>query len=158
MCIFCKMKECPVCYVNAPDFQINCGHSFCYRCIKHWYQESETQTCPLCREHMEFREVYVECDTCTDVFSEIASFERMYVKLSNMKVDVYFDDVMYFMSKPWCLFVSQNNVSCSHTRYIFIDYGSNTKITEYGLRTKKACHQKRQEESETSVLTKTYKG
>src|SRR6056300_2077103 len=151
------MKECPVCYENAPDFQINCGHSFCYRCIKHWYQESETQSCPMCREHMEFREVYVECEAYTDVFSEIIQFQRTYTKFSKMKVNVHFDDVMYFVTRPWCLFVTQNNVRCSHTRYIFIDYDSNSKIMEYGLRLQKACHQKRQEEPETGFFTKAYK-
>ena len=152
------MKECPVCYIRASNFQINCGHSFCYQCIKHWYQESETQTCPLCREYMEFREVYVECDKNMDVLSEISKFQSTYIRLSNMKnATVHFDDVMYFMTRSWCLFVSQNNVSCSHTRYIFIDYSDGTKILEYGLRLQKACHQKRQEEPEISILTETFK-
>jgi len=151
------MNECPVCYTNASDFQINCGHSFCYRCIKHWYQESETQSCPMCREHVQFREVYIECEPAVDIFSEIVAFQKTHTKLSKLKVNVYFDDVTYFMLQPWCLFVSQNNVSCDYTRYIFISYSSNKKIAEYGLRFQKACHQKRQEKQETGIFTKTYK-
>ena len=152
------MKECPVCYVNAPDFQINCGHSFCYHCIKKWYQESKTQTCPLCRDYMEFREVYVECDTHVDILTEISKFQSTYVTLSRMKnATVHFDDVMYFMKQTWCLIASQNNVRCAHTRYIFIDYESGTKIAEYGLRLQKACHQKRHEEQEIDLLTETFK-
>ena len=151
------MKECPVCYINTPDFQINCGHSFCYHCIKQWYQESETQTCPMCREYMEFREVYVECDCLTDVFIEIASFQKTYMKFAEMKMNVHFDDVAYFTMKPWCLMVTQNNIQCDHTRYMFIDYASGRKITEYGLRLQKTCHQKRQEKQEGGIFTKTYK-
>ncbi|QIG59655.1 hypothetical protein [Dishui Lake phycodnavirus 3] len=149
------MKECPVCYVNAPDFQINCGHSFCYPCIKHWYQESTSQTCPLCREYVQFREVYVECETLVDVYEEIYTFQQKCTAFA--KINARFDDVTYFVLRPWCVYASQNNVSCQYTRYIFIDYNSGKKITEYGLRLQKACHKKRQEEQEVGLLTETHK-
>jgi len=48
--------ECPICYTeNKPSYSLVCGHSFCYQCLKHWYQNSETQTCPLCRGSIFFR-------------------------------------------------------------------------------------------------------
>jgi hypothetical protein len=106
---------------------------------------------------MEFREVYLECDIGTDVTSAIYEFQKMYIKLSNMHINIEFDDMAYFIREPWCLFVSQNNVSCDHTRYIFIDYLTQNKIVEYGLRLQKACYQKRQEEQETSILTEAHK-
>ena len=31
-----------------------CGHSFCYQCVKTWYQKG-TSTCPMCRGGMCFR-------------------------------------------------------------------------------------------------------
>jgi len=48
------MSECPICYeceCECCDF--TCGHSFCYRCVKTWYQKG-TETCPLCRAEMCF--------------------------------------------------------------------------------------------------------
>lgn len=151
------MKECPVCYLYKPPFELNCGHSFCYQCVKNWYQNSETQSCPLCRQNMAFREVYIECDAATDVMYAVYNFQRVYTKLSKMHVNVTFDDLSYFIRQPWCLFVSQNNVSCDHTRYIFIDYQTQNKIIEYGIRIQKACHKKRQEEQEAGVFTETHK-
>ena len=46
--------ECPVCYEVQPPCELTCGHSFCYQCVKTWYQKG-TETCPMCREGMCFR-------------------------------------------------------------------------------------------------------
>lgn len=47
--------DCPICYESDCDHcNFLCGHSFCYRCVKTWYQKG-TDTCPLCRSVMCFR-------------------------------------------------------------------------------------------------------
>ena len=47
-------RECPVCY-EIPEKKCDflCGHSFCYQCVKTWYQKG-TETCPMCRTPMRF--------------------------------------------------------------------------------------------------------
>jgi len=45
---------CSVCYERVPTNQLTCGHSFCYHCVKTWYQKG-TETCPMCRAPMCFR-------------------------------------------------------------------------------------------------------
>ena len=45
---------CPVCYDREPVCQFMCGHSFCYQCVKTWYQKG-SETCPMCRAGMCFR-------------------------------------------------------------------------------------------------------
>lgn len=50
-----KIKmSCSVCYEAQPQCGLVCGHSFCYRCVKTWYQKG-TETCPMCRAPMCFR-------------------------------------------------------------------------------------------------------
>jgi hypothetical protein len=46
--------ECPVCYESEPRCEFVCGHSFCYQCVKNWYQKGSS-TCPICRASMCFR-------------------------------------------------------------------------------------------------------
>ncbi len=47
--------ECPVCYEeSAAPCVFVCGHSFCYQCVKTWYQKGSV-TCPMCRSEMCFR-------------------------------------------------------------------------------------------------------
>ena len=46
--------ECPVCYECSSECTFVCGHSFCYQCVKTWYQKG-SQTCPMCRTTMCFR-------------------------------------------------------------------------------------------------------
>lgn len=46
--------SCPVCYEAQPQCSLVCGHSFCYQCVKTWYQKGST-TCPMCRGGMCFR-------------------------------------------------------------------------------------------------------
>lgn len=48
--------ECPVCYECEARCTFVCGHSFCYRCVKTWYQKGSA-TCPMCRNAMCFRGV-----------------------------------------------------------------------------------------------------
>lgn len=51
--IISKM-ECTICYESDACCDFVCGHSFCYQCVKTWYQKG-TQTCPMCRRGMCFR-------------------------------------------------------------------------------------------------------
>jgi hypothetical protein len=55
--MYSKSMECSVCYegLNNPC-EFVCGHSFCYQCVKTWYQKG-SQTCPMCRTTMCFRGV-----------------------------------------------------------------------------------------------------
>ena len=46
--------ECSVCYECEARCEFVCGHSFCYQCVKNWYQKG-TPTCPMCRNGMCFR-------------------------------------------------------------------------------------------------------
>ena len=47
--------ECPVCYERSQSpCRFVCGHSFCYQCVKTWYQKGSS-TCPMCRGDMCFR-------------------------------------------------------------------------------------------------------
>ena len=55
VCIQIKM-ECPVCYESRSECKFVCGHSFCYQCVKTWYQKG-SQTCPMCRTTMCFKGV-----------------------------------------------------------------------------------------------------
>jgi hypothetical protein len=47
--------KCPICLENPSPiscFLVPCGHTFCRKCCKQLFQESEMQqiTCPLCRQ------------------------------------------------------------------------------------------------------------
>lgn len=46
--------ECPVCYDCEARCEFVCGHSFCYQCVKTWYQKG-SPTCPMCRSSMCFK-------------------------------------------------------------------------------------------------------
>ena len=46
--------ECKICYECLPECRLTCGHSFCYQCVKTWYQKG-SHTCPMCRGGMCFR-------------------------------------------------------------------------------------------------------
>ena len=49
--------ECPICYqAQTNPCALVCGHSFCYPCVKAWYQKGSA-TCPMCRNSLCFRGV-----------------------------------------------------------------------------------------------------
>jgi len=50
--------ECAVCYCNASNCKLVCGHSFCRQCVKDWYQKGSEQTCPMCRHKLYFKGMY----------------------------------------------------------------------------------------------------
>ncbi|XP_026196223.1 tripartite motif-containing protein 35-like [Anabas testudineus] len=42
---------CPVCYEVFKDpVVLSCSHSFCRDCLKRWWKETQTQTCPVCKK------------------------------------------------------------------------------------------------------------
>jgi hypothetical protein len=122
--------ECPVCYTPKAKYKLVCGHSFCYQCITHWYQECGSHTCPMCRKDISFelhgdtREVHVEC--------------------AGLEVK----DVAYLRRQNWVHWVTEYRAKEQlYTNYIF-----------HGLQgTQEACHKKRQEEPKGGVLAKVYK-
>ncbi len=140
--------ECPVCYKTHTEYKLTCGHSFCYQCITHWYQEYENNTCPMCRKDISFelnedvREVHVQCNQCATVDDYII-FHELLDKYRGMVIK----DIQYLRKQEWVKWVMEHRAkkqSC--TKYIF-----------YGLQgNEKACYEKRQETSKTSVFTKVY--
>ena len=52
--IFDEVK-CNICYCDGNEFSsrfrftLNCGHSFCFSCIKEWAKRNRTPQCPNCR-------------------------------------------------------------------------------------------------------------
>lgn len=47
--------ECPVCFEEPRVTCVfKCGHSFCYCCVKQWYQNG-SGNCPMCRASMCFK-------------------------------------------------------------------------------------------------------
>ena len=141
--------ECPVCYTPKAKYTLVCGHSFCYQCITHWYQECGSHTCPLCRKTIEFehlgdtREVHIQChvDSTMDDYIE---FNRLLDKYTGFEIK----DVGYLRRQPWVHWVMEYRAKEHvYTKYIF-----------HGLQgDQEACHQKRQEKQERGVLTKAYK-
>lgn len=140
--------ECPVCYKTHTDYTLECGHSFCYQCITHWYQEYENHTCPMCRRDISFvckddtREVHVQCNHFATV-DDYVTFHELLDKYRGLEIK----DVEYLRNQDWVKWVMEHrakNQSC--TKYIF-----------HGLQgTEKACYEKRQEESKEGVFTKVY--
>lgn len=47
--------ECPVCFEEPKvNCEFKCGHSFCYCCVRQWYQNG-SGNCPMCRASMCFK-------------------------------------------------------------------------------------------------------
>ena len=60
--------ECPVCYSECTrGCKLICGHSFCYQCVKDWYQKAEAEpTCPMCRASLYFRNMRTHLEKWED--------------------------------------------------------------------------------------------
>ena len=136
--------ECPVCYKVDTECKLNCGHSFCYQCIYHWYQEYESRTCPICRQDIFFdiREVHIDCDYNSTI-EDYLVFHKLLDKYRGLNVK----DVEYLSKQSWVRKVTEYRAKKqSHTKYIF-----------YGLQgTQKTCYQKRQEKQEANIFTKVH--
>lgn len=49
--------KCIICFNKFKDeTKLNCGHSFCAKCIKEWYYNNHT--CPICRQPFQKNEIY----------------------------------------------------------------------------------------------------
>ena len=90
--------ECPVCYVPETKCKLVCGHSFCYQCIAHWYQECGKSTCPMCREDIQFfiegdtREIHIQC-TRKSKIEDYTTFQELLDKhrgLQTKEIEKYF--------------------------------------------------------------------
>lgn len=141
--------ECPVCYTSKAKYNLVCGHSFCYQCITHWYQECQSHTCPLCRQDISFevhedtREVHVQCAPNATI-DEYLKFRKLLEKYAGLEIK----DIAYLRRQNWVEWVMEHRAKKQiYTKYIF-----------HGLQgTKEASHQKRQKEQKAGVFTKTYK-
>lgn len=141
--------ECPVCYTPKAKYKLVCSHSFCYRCITHWYQECENHTCPLCRQdicfevHKDTREVHIQCTPDASIDDYII-FQSLLDKYAGLEIK----DLDYLRRQPWVQWVMEHRAKEQiYTKYIF-----------HGLQgTKEASHQKRQKEQKAGVLSKVYK-
>ena len=138
--------ECPVCYKLHTDYTLECGHSFCYQCITHWYQDCKNCTCPMCRKDIIFiydgniREVHIQCDRKATIDNYV-EFHELLDKYRGMNIK----DIEYLRKQVWVNWVMEYRVKKQEsTRYIF-----------HGLQgTQKTCYQKRQEEQKASILAK----
>ena len=141
--------ECPVCYTSQAKCKLFCGHSFCYQCIVHWYQECGNHTCPVCRTEINFfipgntSEIYIHC-TPNSKIDDYVKFQHLLDKYTGFKIK----DVEYLRRQPWVQYVIERRAEKQlYTKYIF-----------HGLQgAQEACHQKRQEEQKTSIFPKAYK-
>ncbi len=52
------MEECPVCYENAANCKLVCGHHFCKSCVKTWYMKGGS--CPMCRKNVHYRRMPIK--------------------------------------------------------------------------------------------------
>jgi len=140
--------ECPVCYKTHTDYKLTCGHSFCYHCITHWYQECKNNTCPMCRKDITFecneeiREVHIQCNIYATV-DDYVHFHELLDKYRGMNIK----DLEYLRKQDWVKWVMEHRAKKqTYTKYIF-----------HGLQgTKKACYEKRQKESKADILPKVY--
>ena len=141
--------ECPVCYTPKAKYKLVCGHSFCYQCITHWYQECVSHTCPMCREDIRFeeigdtREVHVHCAPNAKL-DDYVKFQSLLDKYAGLEIK----DIDYLRRQNWVHWVMEYRAKEQiYTNYIF-----------HGLQgAEKASHQKRQEKQKVGILTKTYK-
>ena len=138
--------ECPVCYKTHTEYKLTCGHSFCYQCITHWYQECENNTCPMCRKEISFepreevREVHIQCNQYATIDNYIV-FHDLLDRYKGLDIK----DIEYLRRQGWVRWVMEHRAKKqSSTKYIF-----------HGLQgTEKACYEKRQETSKASIFTK----
>ena len=141
--------ECPACYTSKTTYKLLCGHSFCYRCITHWYQECRRHTCPICRQDICFelneniREVHVQCAPNSKI-DDYVTFHKLLEKFTGYHIK----DVAYLKRQDWVEWVMEHRAKEQlYTKYIF-----------YGLQgTKETSHQKRQEEQKTCIFSKAHK-
>ena len=141
--------ECPVCYTSKAKYKLVCGHSFCYRCITHWYQKCENHTCPLCRKdicfetHKDTTEVHIQCASNATIDNYL-KFHSLLEKYAGLEIK----DIAYLRRQDWVEWVMEHRAKNQlYTKYIF-----------HGLQgTQEASHQKRQEKQKASVFSKTYK-
>lgn len=41
---------CGVCSETKVDWKTNCGHLYCEKCAKKWFEEQKKTSCPMCRQ------------------------------------------------------------------------------------------------------------
>ena len=141
--------ECPVCYTLKAKYKLVCGHSFCYQCIAHWYQECGNHTCPMCRKDIHFvvpgnvSEIHIHCAPNSKI-DDYLRFQHLLDKYTGLEIK----DVAYLRRQPWVRWVMEHRAKDQiYTKYIF-----------HGLQgTQEACHQKRQEEPKRGIFSKAYK-
>lgn len=48
---------CQICMVHPTNCDLVCKHSFCFPCVKEWYNKSESEdpSCPMCRQAILFK-------------------------------------------------------------------------------------------------------
>ena len=141
--------ECPVCYAPETKCKLVCGHSFCYQCINHWYQEFGKRTCPMCREDIQFfiegdtREIHIQC-TRKSKIEDYTTFQELLDKHRGLQTK----EIEYLRRQSWVAWVVEYRAKDPiYTKYFF-----------NGLQgTQEACYQKRQEEPKATIFSKTYK-
>ena len=59
--------DCSICFETIIEkYTLQCGHSYCQRCISKWIYLLNNQTCPLCRADVESEADYDSFEYCLD--------------------------------------------------------------------------------------------
>ena len=148
--------ECPVCFERDAVCQFTCSHSFCYACVKTWYQKGSS-TCPMCRTNMCFagvrhakrewdlerREKILESvvdeilNDPEDLVYGVDMLEFMYDRF-NAVIRYYpsIDDwtLDYILRHPW-IYVDVERVRIFHEVPTYMEYIMISK-TSYGVKMK----------------------
>ena len=71
--------HCSICFELASSpVTTRCGHLFCYKCIKSWFDVCYKLTCPVCKKDSGYRQltaIYTNCDKHEYDFREEAEEE-----------------------------------------------------------------------------------
>lgn len=147
---------CTICYENDARCEFVCGHSFCYHCVKTWYQKG-SQTCPMCRGRMCFKGVLEakkawDCEKREKVLEEVV--EELFEELEEHEYGVYIlefvheryntllrdypwidnESLRFVLQSPWIQLVTQvdrvYDEFPTYTRYLMVPK------TSYGVRSK----------------------
>ena len=95
--------KCAICFepFRSPFCNVNCGHTFCFQCLKTWFQQK--QTCPICRRYFtkfirmtdekrrnELNDLFVQCLQCNQKHIRRSQFGKHLI--SNCSKQILFDD------------------------------------------------------------------
>lgn len=118
-----NILECLICLSSAEDpIVTQCGHIFCWGCIKNWIQTSNQMFCPICKNGINLDKVIPLYENTTNKHQDKPKVGKIHAENRNKPgfIKTIFNAFLYASENDDIVQYSDNEVKANRIALVFL--------------------------------------